>query len=174
MTLKAQAEYPAYLYQFTTAATTAGIAWSHNVQTVTTVNKLAERVSSALDLQNQGNGHLHFGLLILNLLMAGANAMVLKTGEEGGKTGLVQNKKSQGELGQGEFAPSKPDQEELPQSSLAQEATGRVEEREHKEEEMAGGCAGDDSSGPVNKGIHSEGGHCIVYGGIFLIEDPTS
>ncbi|KAL6085729.1 hypothetical protein STEG23_032148, partial [Scotinomys teguina] len=90
-----------------------------------------------------------------------ANAMVLKTGEEGGKTGLVQNKKSQGELGQGEFAPSKPDQEELPQSSLAQEATGRVEEREHKEEEMAGGCAGDDSSGPVNKGIHSEGGHCV-------------
>ncbi|KAL6034846.1 hypothetical protein STEG23_005801, partial [Scotinomys teguina] len=93
-------------------------------------------------------------------IFSSANAMVLKTGEEGGKTGLVQNKKSQGELGQGEFAPSKPDQEELPQSSLAQEATGRVEEREHKEEEMAGGCAGDDSSGPVNKGIHSEGGHC--------------
>ncbi|KAL6083103.1 hypothetical protein STEG23_004261 [Scotinomys teguina] len=112
----------------------------------------------------------------------GANAMVLKTGEEGGKTGLVQNKKSQGELGQGEFAPSKPDQEELPQSSLAQEATGRVEEREHKEEEMAGGCAGDDSSGPVNKGIHSEGGHCeaganvggSVYEGALSLDDSEN
>ncbi|KAL6090554.1 hypothetical protein STEG23_024340 [Scotinomys teguina] len=71
MTLKAQAEYPAHLYRFTTAATTAGIAGSQNVQTVTTVNKLAERVSSALDLQNQRNGHLHFGLLILNRLMTG-------------------------------------------------------------------------------------------------------
>ncbi|KAL6071525.1 hypothetical protein STEG23_024496, partial [Scotinomys teguina] len=88
MTLKAQAEYPAHLYRpkrdfditasvvatiaiFTIAATTAGIAGSQNVQTVTTVNKLAERVSSALDLQNQRNEHLHFGLLILNRLMAG-------------------------------------------------------------------------------------------------------
>ncbi|KAL6039860.1 hypothetical protein STEG23_013685 [Scotinomys teguina] len=68
MTLKAQAEYAAHLYRFTT---TAGIAGSQNVKTVTTVNKLAERVSSALDLQNQRNGHLHFGLLILNRLMAG-------------------------------------------------------------------------------------------------------
>ncbi|KAL6031453.1 hypothetical protein STEG23_026661 [Scotinomys teguina] len=98
---------------------------------------------------------------ISDLIHKGGNAMVLKTGEEGGNTGLVQSKKSQGELGQGEFAPSKPDQEELPQSSLAQEATGRVEEREHKEEEMGGGCAGDDSSGPVNKGIHGEGDHCV-------------
>ncbi|KAL6089364.1 hypothetical protein STEG23_023289 [Scotinomys teguina] len=88
MTLKAQVEYPAHLYRpkrdfditigivatiavFITAATTAGIAGSQNVQTVTTVNKLAERVASALDLQNQRNGHLHFALLILNRLMAG-------------------------------------------------------------------------------------------------------
>ncbi|KAL6084378.1 hypothetical protein STEG23_022620 [Scotinomys teguina] len=88
MTLKAQAEYPAHLYRpkrdfditaavvatiavFTTADTAVGIAVSQNVQTVTTVNKLAERVSSALDLQNQKNGHLHFGLLKLNWQMAG-------------------------------------------------------------------------------------------------------
>ncbi|KAL6089783.1 hypothetical protein STEG23_010798 [Scotinomys teguina] len=55
---------------FTTAATAVGIAVSQNVQTVTTVNVLAERESSALDLQNQRNGHLHFGLLTLNQKMA--------------------------------------------------------------------------------------------------------
>ncbi|KAL6090492.1 hypothetical protein STEG23_023935 [Scotinomys teguina] len=86
MTLKAQAEYPVYLYRpksyfditaavvaaiavSTTDATAAGIAVSQNVQTVITVNKLPERVSSALDLQNQVNGHLHFELLTLNQQM---------------------------------------------------------------------------------------------------------
>ncbi|KAL6083252.1 hypothetical protein STEG23_030606 [Scotinomys teguina] len=91
----------------------------------------------------------------------GGNAMVLKTGEEGGKMGLVQSKLYQAQLGQGEFAPSKPAQEELAQFSLSQEATGVVEEREHKEEEMGGGRAGDDSSGPVDKGIHGEGDHGV-------------
>ncbi|KAL6091519.1 hypothetical protein STEG23_015551 [Scotinomys teguina] len=52
-----------------TAATAAGIAVSQNVHTVTTLNKLTERVSSGLDLQNQINGHLHFGLLTLNQQM---------------------------------------------------------------------------------------------------------
>ncbi|KAL6030444.1 hypothetical protein STEG23_025180 [Scotinomys teguina] len=49
-----------------TAATAVGITVSENVQTVTTVNKLAERVSSTVDLQNQINGPFHFGLLTLN------------------------------------------------------------------------------------------------------------
>ncbi|KAL6085320.1 hypothetical protein STEG23_004040, partial [Scotinomys teguina] len=94
------------------------------------------------------------------------NPMVPKTGEEGGKTGLVQSKLAQAELDEGEhalskLAPSKPAQEELAQSSLAQEAIGMVEEREHKEEEMGGGRADDGSSGIMDKGIHSEGGPAV-------------
>ncbi|KAL6052895.1 hypothetical protein STEG23_015063, partial [Scotinomys teguina] len=52
------------------AAIASGIAASQNVQTVNTVNKLADRVSSVLDLQNQINGHLHFGHLTVNPQMA--------------------------------------------------------------------------------------------------------
>nr|XP_015857870.2 homeobox protein Rhox5-like [Peromyscus maniculatus bairdii] len=44
------------------------------------------------------------------------------------------------------------------ESSLAQEAKGVVEEVENKEEEMRGGHTGDGSSGPMDKGIHEEGG----------------
>ncbi|KAL6083110.1 hypothetical protein STEG23_004268 [Scotinomys teguina] len=95
----------------------------------------------------------------------GGNAMVLETGEEGGKAGLrsklAQHELDQGKFALGELAPSKPDQEELAQSSFAQEATGMVEEREKKEEEMGGGHAGHGSSGPVDKGIHEEGDHGV-------------
>ncbi|KAL6093868.1 hypothetical protein STEG23_008297, partial [Scotinomys teguina] len=92
--------------------------------------------------------------------------LVLKTGEEGGKMGLVQSKLAQGELDQdklalGDLAPTKPDQEELPKSSFAQEATGMIEKRENEKEEMGGGCADNASSGPVDKGIHSECGYDI-------------
>ncbi|XP_052602817.1 homeobox protein Rhox5-like [Peromyscus californicus insignis] len=94
----------------------------------------------------------------------GGNAVVLKAGEEGGKKGLVPSELTQGELGQGELAlgelaQSKPAQEALAQSGLIQEATGVVEEGEKEEEEMKGGHAGDGSSGPMDKGIHAEGGH---------------
>ncbi|KAL6035641.1 hypothetical protein STEG23_036477 [Scotinomys teguina] len=68
MPLKALEEYPVYLYRpkrnfditaailaaiavSATAATHVGIAVSQNVQTVTIVNKLADKVSSALDLK---------------------------------------------------------------------------------------------------------------------------
>ncbi|XP_037057621.1 paired mesoderm homeobox protein 2-like [Peromyscus leucopus] len=93
----------------------------------------------------------------------GRNAMVLKAGEEGGKKGLLQSGLAQGKLNQGKLAlgklaPSKPAQKELAQSGLAQKSTGVVEEGEN-EEEMEGKHAADGSSGPMNKGIHAEGGH---------------
>ncbi|XP_059107518.1 homeobox protein Rhox5-like [Peromyscus eremicus] len=94
----------------------------------------------------------------------GGNAVVLKAGEEGGKKGLLQSKIAQGELDQGELAlgelaPRKPAQEELAQSGLTQEATGVVEAGENEEEERKGKHADDVSSGPMDKGIQSEGGH---------------
>ncbi|XP_036031770.1 rhox homeobox family member 2-like, partial [Onychomys torridus] len=95
----------------------------------------------------------------------GGNAMVLRPGEEGDKKGVVQSQLAHGELDQGELAlgklaPSKPAQEDLAQSSLHQEATGVVEEGGNEEEgEMEGGHGGDGTSGPIDKGNHTEGGH---------------
>ncbi|XP_042125946.1 rhox homeobox family member 2-like [Peromyscus maniculatus bairdii] len=91
------------------------------------------------------------------------NAVVLEAGEEGGMRWLVQSELAQVELDQGvlalsEIPPSKPAQEELAQSDLAQESTGMVE-GENKEEEMEGAHAGNGSSGPMDKGIQAEGGH---------------
>ena len=52
------------------AETAARIAFSQTVQMAETVNQLAERVSNALDIQNDLNGHIQLGILTLNQQVA--------------------------------------------------------------------------------------------------------
>ncbi|XP_050997841.1 homeobox protein ESX1-like [Acomys russatus] len=78
----------------------------------------------------------------------GGNVMLLDSGEEGGKPGLVQVKLAQGKLAQGNVA-----QEELAQVSPPLEATGVVQEEED-EEEMGEGPADGGASGSMEDKIH--------------------
>ena len=52
------------------AETAARIAFSQTVQMAETVNQLAERVSNALDIQNDINGHIQLGILTLKQQVA--------------------------------------------------------------------------------------------------------
>lgn len=85
--------------------------------------------------------------------------MVLESGEEGAKTGLVQGDFAQGELdqvklAQGELAQGKLAQEELPQVSQPLKATEVVQKGEKKE--AMGEQAAEGASGFVDKKIHKE------------------
>ena len=55
---------------FATTATAVRVALSQTVQMAETVNQLAERVSNALDIQNDLNGHIQLGILTLNQQVA--------------------------------------------------------------------------------------------------------
>ncbi|KAL1764073.1 hypothetical protein HispidOSU_002794, partial [Sigmodon hispidus] len=89
------------------------------------------------------------------------NAMVLSTGEEVHKKEIVEIMPAQHELDHDEPAPcnlveGKSSQEEIPQVSVSEEATGAVEEGEVKEGEMGGEEVSEGISGPLVKGNHME------------------
>ena len=53
-----------------TIATAVGVALSQTVQMVETVYQMAEKVSNALNIQNDFNGHIQLGILTLNQQVA--------------------------------------------------------------------------------------------------------
>ncbi|KAL1764446.1 hypothetical protein HispidOSU_025712, partial [Sigmodon hispidus] len=91
----------------------------------------------------------------------GGKVMVLSTGEKVHKKEIVDIMPPQHELDRDEPAPcnlveGKSSQEESPQVSVSEEATGAVEEGEVKEGEKGGEEVSEGISGPLVKGNHME------------------
>ncbi|KAL1764578.1 hypothetical protein HispidOSU_030697, partial [Sigmodon hispidus] len=91
----------------------------------------------------------------------GGKVMILNTGEKVHKKEIVEIMPAQHEIDHDEPAPcnlveGKSSQEEIPQVSVSEEATGAVEEGEVKEGEMGGEEVSEGISGPLVKGNHME------------------